>query len=157
MPAARSHGREWRDLMRRAQIAEGYQAGKPFLDHYLPAVLTPGLYHADGQIQDEVYEYGSFQQSRMFAKGLRCSDCHDPHSLKLRAPGNGVCAQCHLPSKYDAPAHHHHQAGSKGAAPVTTRPRRTGTKSRSRRAGADPAPAAAHARGDGRAAAHRDG
>ena len=73
---------------RRATIAEGWRAGEPFLDHYRPALLDAGLYHADGQIDDEVYEYGSFVQSRMFAAGVACSDCHDPHSLRasMRMP-----------------------------------------------------------------------
>jgi predicted CXXCH cytochrome family protein len=100
---------------RRAQIAEGYQAGRPFLDHYLPALLTPGLYHADGQQRDEVYIWASWLQSRMHRAGVTCSDCHDPHTQKLRAPGNAVCAQCHIASKYDAPEHHHHKTGSAGA------------------------------------------
>ncbi len=97
---------------RRAQVAEGYHAGKPFLDHYRPALLAPELYYADGQQRDEVYIWGSFLQSRMHRAGVTCSDCHAPHSLKLRAEGNMVCAQCHLPAKYDAPAHHFHKAGS---------------------------------------------
>ena len=67
-----------------------------------------GLYHADGQMRDEVYNYGSFKQSRMFAAGVTCSDCHEPHSAKLRAPGDGVCLQCHAPDKYAVAAHHHH-------------------------------------------------
>lgn len=100
---------------RRRQIAEGYEAGKPFLDHYRPALLTGALYHADGQQRDEVYNWGSFLQSRMHAAGVTCSDCHNPHSGKLRAQGNGVCATCHLPAKYDAPGHHHHEEGSAGA------------------------------------------
>ncbi len=100
---------------RRAQIAEGYQPGRPFLDHYLPALLTPTLYHADGQQQDEVFIWGSWMQSRMHAAGVTCSDCHDPHTQQLRAPGNAVCAQCHEPSKYDAAAHHRHEQGSDGA------------------------------------------
>jgi Flp pilus assembly protein TadD len=100
---------------RRAQIAEGYRAGQPFLDHYLPALLEPGLYHADGQQRDEVYVWGSWLQSRMHAAGVTCSDCHDPHTQKLRAPGNGVCAQCHQPAQYDTNAHHRHPAGSTGA------------------------------------------
>jgi len=97
---------------RRAQIAEGYHAGKPFLDHYRPALLTPGLYYADGQQRDEVYIWGSFLQSKMYRAGVTCSDCHDPHSQKLRAEGNVVCAQCHLPAKYDAPSHHFHRPGA---------------------------------------------
>jgi predicted CXXCH cytochrome family protein len=81
----------------------------------LPALLEPGLYHADGQIDGEVHEYGSFLQSRMHAFGVACSNCHDPHSAKLRAEGNALCAQCHLPEKFDLAAHHHHLPGSTGA------------------------------------------
>jgi len=94
----------------RRQIAEGYVAGKPYYDHYRPALLTSPLYHADGQQRGEVYEWGSFLQSRMNARGVTCSDCHEPHSGDLRAQGAAVCATCHSPAKYDAPAHQHHQA-----------------------------------------------
>jgi predicted CXXCH cytochrome family protein len=100
---------------RRAQLAEGYRAGRPFADHYLPAVLEPSLYYADGQQRDEVFIWGSWQQSRMHAAGVTCSDCHDPHSQKLRAPGNALCARCHDASKYDTRAHHHHDATAPGA------------------------------------------
>ncbi len=100
---------------RRSQIAEGYQAGARFLDHYLPELLTPGLYHVDGQQRDEVFVWGSWLQSRMHAAGVTCSDCHEPHSQQLRLPGNAVCAQCHAPGKYDDPGHHHHPAGSAGS------------------------------------------
>jgi tetratricopeptide (TPR) repeat protein len=100
---------------RRAQIAEGYQPGRPFLDHYLPSLLTPTLYHLDGQQQDEVFVWGSWLQSRMHAAGVTCSDCHDPHTQKMRIPGNTVCAQCHEPSKYDVATHHRHEQGTAGA------------------------------------------
>ncbi len=100
---------------RRKVIANNPVPGGPYLDSYLPALLEPGLYHADGQIDGEVYEYGSFLQSRMHAAGVTCSNCHDPHSAKLRTAGNALCAQCHLPEKFDAAAHHHHQPGSTGA------------------------------------------
>ena len=103
---------------RRGQIAEGYQAGKPFLDYYRPALLTPLLYHSDGQQRSEVYNWGSFLQSKMHANGVTCSDCHNPHSGKLRAEGNVICATCHTPSKYDIAAHHHHKSHSAGAACV---------------------------------------
>lgn len=52
----------------------------------------------------------------MYAAGVTCSNCHDPHSLKLHAEGNAICSSCHLPDRYDTPAHHHHQAGTDGAA-----------------------------------------
>jgi tetratricopeptide (TPR) repeat protein len=100
---------------RRSQIAEGWQAGAALMDHYLPSTLSAGLYHADGQQRDEVFTWGSFLQSRMHRAGVTCSDCHDPHTQKLRAPGNAVCAQCHLASKYDGKAHHFHPEGTRGA------------------------------------------
>ncbi len=102
-------------------------AGAEFADHYQLALLREGLYHADGQIDDEVYVYGSFLQSRMYASGVTCSNCHDAHSGELVADDtNGVCAQCHSPNGnpdfptlrkavYDEPAHHHHDAASDGA------------------------------------------
>ena len=100
---------------RRSHIADGYTAGRPLLDYYAPLTIAPGLYHPDGQQLDEVYNYASFLQSKMYSKGVTCSDCHDPHTQKLRAPGNAVCAQCHRPATYDTSAHHFHRAGSEGA------------------------------------------
>src|SRR4030095_3861728 len=88
----------------------------PPLDPLRLARLDDTLYWNDGQMRDEVYNWGSFAQSRMHAQGVTCSDCHDPHTLKLRAPGNAVCAQCHQPAKFDAPSHTHHAAGTPGAA-----------------------------------------
>ena len=100
---------------RRSQIAEGYRAGLAFQDYYRPALLSPALYHADGQQRDEVYIWGSFLQSRMYHAGVTCGDCHEPHGQKLRAPGNAVCATCHLASKYDARTHHHHAGEGAGS------------------------------------------
>ncbi|WP_158002553.1 cytochrome c3 family protein [Methyloterricola oryzae] len=85
------------------------------MNTHLPALLEEGLYHADGQIDGEVYEYGSFLQSRMFHAGVTCSDCHEPHSLKLRAEGDGICARCHAAEKYDKATHHHHTVDSPGS------------------------------------------
>ena len=95
---------------RRVQIDEDDLPGQPLLDTYVPALLSERLYHPDGQILDEVYVYGSFLQSRMYAKGVSCSDCHDPHSGRLVARGNALCGQCHLPDRFDTPAHHFHEA-----------------------------------------------
>ncbi len=80
----------------------------------------------DGSIEDEVYVLGSFLQSKMYARGVRCSDCHDAHSTQLKAEGNAVCTQCHSPAAnprfptlraadYDTPEHHFHEPGSEGA------------------------------------------
>jgi len=112
---------------RREPFGEGNPVpGTAFHDAYRLALLREGLYHPDGSIQDEVYVYGSFLQSKMYAKGVRCSDCHDPHAARLKADGNAICTQCHSPAgnprfpslskaNYDDPTHHFHQAGSAGA------------------------------------------
>ena len=100
---------------RRTQLAEGRVAGEPLLDTHRPALLEEPLYEADGQIRDEVYEYGSFVQSRMYAAGVTCGDCHDPHGLALRAEGDALCSGCHSADIFDAPAHHHHAPASAGA------------------------------------------
>jgi predicted CXXCH cytochrome family protein len=102
---------------RRTQFSDSH-FGNPLLDAFRPALLNAGLYQADGQILDEVYEYGSFLQSRMQAAGVTCSDCHDPHSARLRADGNAICAQCHQPSVFDTAEHHRHAAGTRGSACV---------------------------------------
>ena len=83
---------------RRAPLGDGFTVGKRLMDDYLPSVLTRELYALDGKINDEVFEHGSFAQSKMAEKGVRCSNCHNPHSNELKAPGNAVCAQCHNPA-----------------------------------------------------------
>ncbi|WP_428818566.1 multiheme c-type cytochrome [Microbulbifer sp. MCCC 1A16149] len=100
---------------RRGTQHPGVRPADDYLDFFHPALLSDGLYHADGQINDEVYVWGSFLQSKMHAAGVTCSNCHNPHSLELRAQGNDVCAQCHLPTKFDTAEHHFHPAGSEGA------------------------------------------
>ncbi len=101
---------------RRARIALE-APGSRFLDGYRPALLEEGLYHADGQILDEVYVWGSFVQSRMYAAGVVCSDCHDPHRLRIDEP-DAACAGCHQSETFAAPSHHHHAADSPGASCV---------------------------------------
>ena len=100
---------------RRSQIHEDYVHGQPAEDDYRVALLDRDLYFPDGQIKEEVYEYGSFIQSRMFHSGVTCSDCHEPHSGKLRAEGNNACLQCHAAQKYDSARHHFHKTGTAGA------------------------------------------
>ncbi|KAF5884768.1 MULTISPECIES: tetratricopeptide repeat protein [Rhizobium] len=112
---------------RRTRLLDGYQPGKPFLDYFSPALLRPDLYFPDGQIRDEVFEYGSFQQSKMARAGVTCLDCHRPHDAGLKAEGNALCTQCHTETKperfvkqdpsglFDTPAHTRHQASSTGA------------------------------------------
>ena len=97
---------------RRGAFSEEWVPGRPLSDTHVVSPLARGLYHADGQMLDEVYNYGSFKQSKMFAAGVTCGDCHDPHGAKSRAAGDGVCLQCHSSDKYSAAAHHRHEAAS---------------------------------------------
>jgi len=100
---------------RRGEIHEDYVHSQPAGDDYRVALLEQDLYYPDGQIKEEDYEYGSFIQSRMFHAGVTCSDCHEPHSGKIRAIANNICMQCHSAQKYDSPKHHFHKIGSAGA------------------------------------------
>jgi len=97
---------------RRAEFSEDWVPGQWLSDTHVVSELSRGLYHADGQMQDEVYNYGSFKQSKMFAAGVTCSDCHDPHSAKLKASADGVCLRCHSSDKYATAAHNHHNAAN---------------------------------------------
>ncbi len=118
---AKCHSRRARNL------APSSHGGDRYLDHYLPALLddrffdeegqSDWVYHCDGQLrpEHEGYVYGSFLQSKMYRKGIRCTDCHDPHTTKVLAPGNKLCTRCHTPGKYDTPLHHFHEVNSKGS------------------------------------------
>jgi predicted CXXCH cytochrome family protein len=99
---------------RRSELGTFKHAGVELLDHMVPSLLREGLYHADGQILDEVYVYGSFLQSKIYAKGIRCSDCHDVHSTKLHEQGNALCTRCHQAEAYDSASHHFHKKEVEG-------------------------------------------
>lgn len=110
---------------RRSELDATPVPGEPRLDNYLPRLLTEGLYHADGQQRDEVFVDGSFRQSKMYQKGVTCTNCHNAHTGKLKLTGNAVCQQCHQPpgnpafptaaGNYNSPLHHFHKEGSSGA------------------------------------------
>jgi tetratricopeptide (TPR) repeat protein len=100
---------------RRGLIWEEYEFGRPLLDTHRLALLEEGLYHADGQIEEEVYVHGSYLQSKMFQKGVTCSDCHDPHSLEMHFPDDSVCVRCHSREKFATQEHHFHKPDTKGA------------------------------------------
>ena len=115
---------------RRATLTEDAAHGGRFLDLYAPSRVQADLYHADGQIREEVYVYGSFLQSLMSQRGVACTDCHDAHGLGLHIQGNAVCTQCHTnepplerfptltAKRYDSEEHHFHAPGSEGASCV---------------------------------------
>lgn len=113
---------------RRSELVASPAPGEPMLDAFLPSLLVRGLYHADGQQLQEVYVDASFRQSRMFERGVTCTNCHNAHTGKLKLAGNAVCLQCHKPDpnpsfpsaagNFDSPAHHFHKQEGRGASCV---------------------------------------
>lgn len=109
---------------RREELTAAFRPGDRFDDHYRLALPDQqGLYHADGQVREEDFEFGSFRMSRMGHRGIACRDCHDSHSGKLILPveQNALCLSCHLaPGQRNAitvdPAtHSHHAPGTPGS------------------------------------------
>ena len=100
---------------RRGEITGDPKPGDSFFDHHLLSIVDESdLFYADGQVRDEDYEVTAFLGSRMYHKGVRCADCHDFHSAKVRLPGNMLCLSCHGPGATNAPIinpvrHSHHK------------------------------------------------
>lgn len=100
---------------RRAEITGDPKPGDSFWDHHLLSIVDESeLFYPDGQIHDEDYEFTAFLGSKMYHKGVRCMDCHNPHTMKTRLPGNFLCLSCHGPGAPNAPAidpvsHSHHK------------------------------------------------
>ncbi len=99
----------------RTPLTDGIMAKTAFLDQFTPQLLLTPNYHVDGQIKEEVFVYGSFLQSKMYAAGVNCLDCHDKHTTKLKFEGNGTCLQCHSNEVYAEKSHHQHKENSAGA------------------------------------------
>ena len=107
---------------RRMSLGDNPHANINFLDYGIPQLLHEGYYFPDGQILEEVYVYGSFMQSKMYDRGVRCSDCHDVHSCKRVHEGNALCLQCHKAAVYDTADHHFHKKKEKKAIPLDPAP-----------------------------------
>jgi len=99
---------------RRTELGDYDHTHTDLMQYLVPSLLREGLYHADGQILEEVYVFASFQQSKMFRNGVRCSDCHDSHSLQLLEEDNELCTKCHRADTYDVFEHHFHKREHEG-------------------------------------------
>ena len=95
---------------RKADISASPSPSDEIMDNYIPEVPTTEHYFADGQVNDEDYIYTSFLQSKMFRLGVKCSNCHNPHSGQTLFTANQLCLQCHAKS-YDSPSHTFHAVG----------------------------------------------
>lgn len=81
---------------RRSELTGDFKPGDNFFDHHFLAIPDHSdIFYPDGQIRDEDYEFSAFLGSRMHNAGVRCNDCHDPHTSKTILPGNNLCMRCH--------------------------------------------------------------
>lgn len=110
---------------RRIDFTGKFTPGDEFLDHYFMALPDhSNVYYPDGQIWDEDFEFSSFRMSRMYHEGVRCIDCHDPHTGFRYLEGNPLCMRCHE-LKIEA-SHSHHDPAKPGSKctdchmPITT-------------------------------------
>lgn len=101
---------------RRAELTGDFKPGENFFDqHQLTIPDETDIFYPDGQIRDEDYEFTAFLGSKMHAVGVRCVDCHEPHTSKLRLPGNLMCMSCHGnvltngAPRIDLETHSHHK------------------------------------------------
>jgi len=79
----------------------------------------------DGTAHKNRMQGNDFVQSLMYARGVTCFSCHDPHGSEnnaaLRRPVNQLCLTCHGPNTQNGPhaasieAHTHHKIGSTGS------------------------------------------
>ena len=109
---------------RRTELTGDFKPGDAFADHYALAIPDEtALYYPDGQVHEEDYEFASFLGSKMYAAGVRCMDCHNPHTAKTMITGNDLCMRCHVgktPTFPKAPVinvleHTYHKPGSTGS------------------------------------------
>ena len=86
---------------------------------------TTFTHFPDGTAHKNRMQGNDFATSLMYARGVTCFSCHDPHGSEndamLRQPGNSMCLACHGPNTQNGPhaatieAHTHHAAGSPGS------------------------------------------
>ena len=81
--------------LRRAELGVRIEPGLALLEVAIPTFLDDPVFRADGLGLDEVFEGTNFASSAMHEAGVRCGDCHDPHSGALRAEGDALCERCH--------------------------------------------------------------
>lgn len=99
---------------RRGEVTQHHFSSEEIMDNFIPELPVTPNYFADGQALEEVYKFASFLQSKMYHAGVKCSNCHNPHSGKLKLPADKLCLQCHSPS-YATSSHTFHKENTAGS------------------------------------------
>jgi predicted CXXCH cytochrome family protein len=106
----------------------GYDVAKNLADYWNLEEHKLGettfTHFPDGTAHKNRMQGNDFVQSLMYARGVTCFSCHDPHGgdnvAMVRKPGNALCLDCHGPNAQAGPhapsieAHTHHKADSGG-------------------------------------------
>jgi predicted CXXCH cytochrome family protein len=109
--------------------AVGYHAGLKLSDFWKLEEHKPGetsfTHFPDGTAHKNRMQGNDYVQSLMYARGVTCFSCHDPHGTQneamLRKPVNEICSSCHSPNSQNGPhavsieAHTHHKPDSTGS------------------------------------------
>ena len=103
---------------RRTSFGDFVHPHDEMFDIMSPQLPIEPFYYPDGQIREEDYVYASFTQSKMHQNNVRCTNCHDVHSLKLKKDGNDLCMQCHEPTDYNNYNHHFHKEFNEAGDPL---------------------------------------
>jgi predicted CXXCH cytochrome family protein len=107
----------------------GYHAGLNLADFWKLEDHKLGelsfTHFPDGTAHKNRMQGNDFVQSLMYARGVTCFSCHDPHGSEndsiLRKPVNEICLTCHGPNTQNGPhaasiqEHTHHKIGSTGS------------------------------------------
>jgi predicted CXXCH cytochrome family protein len=106
----------------------GFDVGKNLADYWKLEEHRLGettfTHFPDGTGHKNRMQGNDFVESLMYARGVTCFSCHDPHGSEnvamVRKPGNALCLDCHGPNAQAGPhassieAHTHHKADSPG-------------------------------------------
>lgn len=117
----------------------GYEAGKPLINHKLPAPFAPGQatkeFWPNGAAKKNRTQGNEYIHDTMYKHGITCINCHNPHTLSNTAKkpeGNNACMKCHSfgsvigPHQDTIEQHTHHKPDSKGSACIECHMPKTG-------------------------------